>query len=98
LFALAVTVGVLPQLAISKHFTVNLHKSLIGALSLNFTRYRQLRQHAVGSSNSYLVIFSEFVCCNSFSCIMTSEYSINWLFLINEDKEFGSAEDWQAID
>jgi hypothetical protein len=34
-------------LAISEHFTVNLHKSLIGALSFNFARHRQLRQHAV---------------------------------------------------
>jgi len=40
---------VLPQLAISKHFTVNLHKSLIGALSFNFAHHRQLRQHAVVS-------------------------------------------------
>src|SRR5690606_16005318 len=45
--ALALTVCVLPQLAISEHFTVNLHKSLIGALSFNFARHRQLRQHAV---------------------------------------------------
>ena len=44
-----VTVCVLPQLAISEHFTVNLHKSLIGALSFNFARHRQLRQHAVVS-------------------------------------------------
>lgn len=38
----------MPQLAISEHFTVNLHKSLIGAHSFNFARHRQLRQHAVG--------------------------------------------------
>ena len=47
LLHLAVTVRVLPQLAISEHYTVNQHKSLIGALSFNFTRHRQLRQHAV---------------------------------------------------
>ena len=46
---LPLTFCVLPQLAISEHFTVNLHKSLIGALSFNFARHRQLRQHAVGS-------------------------------------------------
>jgi len=44
---LLITFCVLPQLAISEHFTVNLHKSLIGALSFNFARHRQLRQHAV---------------------------------------------------
>jgi len=46
------TFCVLPQLAISEHFTVNLHKSLIGALSFNFARHRQLRQHAVTSWRS----------------------------------------------
>ena len=46
------TVCVLPQLAISEHCTVNLHKSLIGALSFNFARHRQLRQHAVTSWRS----------------------------------------------
>jgi len=43
---------VLPQLAISEHFTVNLHKSLIGALSFNFARHRQLWQHPVTSWRS----------------------------------------------
>jgi hypothetical protein len=41
------TVCVLPQLAISEHFTVNLHKSSIVALSFNFALHRQLWQHAV---------------------------------------------------
>jgi len=49
---LPITVCVLPQLAISKHFTVNLHKSLIVAPSFNFARHRQLRQHAVTSWRS----------------------------------------------
>ena len=40
LLGLQVTFCVLPQLAISEHYTVNLHKSLIGALSFNFARHR----------------------------------------------------------
>ena len=44
---LHITFCVLPQLAISEHFTFNQYKSLIGALSFNFARHRQLRQHAV---------------------------------------------------
>jgi hypothetical protein len=43
-------VCVLPQLAISEHFIVNPHKILIGALSFNFARHRQLKQHAVSIS------------------------------------------------
>lgn len=60
-------VCVLPQLAISEQFTVNLHKSLIGALSFNFARHRQLRQHAVGSWRSCppclkMLIYKHFRC------------------------------------
>jgi hypothetical protein len=44
---LPITFCVLPQLAISEHFAVSLHKSLIGALNFIFARHRQLRQHAV---------------------------------------------------
>src|SRR5690606_9867553 len=61
-----ITFCVLPQLAISEHFTVNLHKSLIGAHSFNFACHRQLRQHAVGRwhigllFNIYLSFFSLF--------------------------------------
>ncbi|WP_207759837.1 hypothetical protein, partial [Flavobacterium cyanobacteriorum] len=51
-----ITFCVLPQLAISEHFTVTQHKSLIGALSYNFARHRQLRQHAVTSSASSSVV------------------------------------------
>jgi hypothetical protein len=49
---------VLPQLAISEHFTGNLHKSLIVALSFNFARHRQLRQHAVTTSAFLSVVVS----------------------------------------
>ena len=52
LLRLHTTFCVLPQLAISEHFTVTQHKSLIGALSFNFARHRQLRQHAVTSWRS----------------------------------------------
>lgn len=45
-----ITVCVLPQLAVSEHYIVTQHKSLIGVLSFNFARYRQLRQHAVIAS------------------------------------------------
>jgi hypothetical protein len=47
LHGLLMTVCVLPQLAISEHFTVNLHKSLMGAPGFNFAHHRQLWQHAV---------------------------------------------------
>ena len=46
----SLTVWRLAQWRISEHYTVNLHKSLIGALSFNFARHRQLRQHAVIAS------------------------------------------------
>jgi hypothetical protein len=44
---LLITVRVLPQLAISVYFTVNLHQSFMEALSFIFAGHRQLRQHAV---------------------------------------------------
>lgn len=53
------TVCVLPQLVISEHFTVNLHKSMIGALSFNFARHRQLRQHAVRHRHSIQELHSQ---------------------------------------
>jgi hypothetical protein len=57
----------LPQLAISEYFTVNLHKSLIVALSFNFARHRQLRQHAVVSWPSALIHYQVTV-SKCFSC------------------------------
>ena len=45
---------VLSQLAIPEQITVNLHKSLIVALSFNFARHRQLKQHAVTGWPSFL--------------------------------------------
>lgn len=48
----------LPQLAISEHFTVNLHKSLIGALSFNFARNCQLKQHTVSRSLFFIGIIN----------------------------------------
>jgi hypothetical protein len=53
---LPITFCVLPQLAISEHFTDNLHKSLIVALSFNFARHSQLRKHAVTSWRSVLCV------------------------------------------
>ena len=45
---LPITFCVLPQLAISEHFTVNVHKSLIVALSFNFARPPPFCQTAAG--------------------------------------------------
>jgi hypothetical protein len=76
--ALVVTVCVLPQLAISEHCTVNLHKSLIGALSFNFSRHRQLRRLCVaffiffeGSGNFLKTILS----CVGFASSLTKLWS-----------------------
>ncbi len=61
----------MPQLAISEHFTVNLHKSLIGALSFNFARHRQLRQHAVTTSASLSAVVCRSICCSHFHCLLS---------------------------
>ena len=68
---LLLTFCVLPQLAISEHFTVNLHKSLIGALSFNFARHRQLRQHAVTTSASLSAVVCRSICCYVFHCLLS---------------------------
>jgi hypothetical protein len=68
---------VLPQLAISGHFTVNLHKSLIGALSFNFARHRQLRQHAVTTSASLSAVVCRSICCYVLHCL----FVVRWGFL-----------------
>jgi len=73
----------LPQLAILEHFTVNLHKSLIGALSFNYARHRQLRQHAVTTSASLSAVFCRFICCFVFHCLLSCGGAfLKFLFLV----------------
>jgi hypothetical protein len=69
--ALCTTFCVLPQLAISEHFTVNLHKSLIGAHSFNFACHRQLRQHAVTTSASLSAVVCRSICCCYIHCLLS---------------------------
>jgi hypothetical protein len=61
----------LAKVAILEHFTVNLHKSLIVALSFNFARHCQLQQHAVTTSASLSAIVCKSTCCCHFHCFLS---------------------------
>jgi hypothetical protein len=82
---MATTFCVVPQLAIEEHFTVNLHKSLIGALSFNFAPHRQLRHPPVGSWCSFPPSLKTIVSIE-FKCHCLSGCALRFLFVLKGGK------------